>query len=188
MSVSLSRWCAGVAAASALATAQAALSLADTVSLAREQAPALQAQRSALDGAQSAQAAAATLPDPRLIVGVDNLPLSGPDRYALTRDSMTMQRIGLMQEVPNRAKRAAREAGAQARIERERAGLAAARLAVQRDAALAWLGVYYAERRATQLGELERENALLLQTLDARIAGGSALPADRTMADRKSVV
>lgn len=187
MSVSLSRWCAGVAAASALATAQAALSLADTVSLAREQAPALQAQRSALDGAQSAQAAAATLPDPRLIVGVDNLPLSGPDRYALTRDSMTMQRIGLMQEVPNRAKRAAREAGAQARIERERAGLAAARLAVQRDAALAWLGVYYAERRATQLGELERENALLLQTLDARIAGGSALPADRTMAHQEAL-
>lgn len=187
MSVSLSRWCAGVAAASALASAQAALSLADTISLAREQAPALQAQRSALDGAQSAQAAAATLPDPRLIVGVDNLPLSGPDRYALTRDSMTMQRIGLMQEVPNRAKRAAREAGAQARIERERAGLVAARLAVQRDAALAWLGVYYAERRATQLGELERENALLLQTLDARIAGGSALPADRTMAHQEAL-
>ena len=50
----------------------------------------------------------------------------------------------------------ARAAGAQARVERERAMLAVAQLAVQRDAALAWLSVFFAERRATQLGELDR--------------------------------
>ena len=85
---------------------------------------------------------------------------------------MTMQRIGLMQEVPNRAKREAREAGAQARVERERAMLAVVQLAVQRDAALAWLAAHYAERRVAQLAELERENRLLQDTLDARIAAG----------------
>ena len=54
-------------------------------------------------------------------------------------------------------------------------------LTVRRDAALAWLAVYYAEDRAAQLSGLERENRLLQDTLDARIASGQALPAERTM-------
>ena len=161
--------------------ASAGLSFDETTRLAREQAPALQAQRSALDGAQALLPAAATLPDPRLIVGLDNLPVTGADRFSTTADFMTMQRIGLMQEVPNAAKREARTAGAQARIERERALLAVTELTVRRDAALAWLAVYYAEDRAAQLSGLERENRLLQDTLDSRIASGQALPAERTM-------
>ncbi|MBE7417945.1 MAG: TolC family protein [Ideonella sp.] len=166
----------------AFGPAHAGLSLHEAMRLAQQRSPALAAQHSAVDGAQAMQVAAGTLPDPRLTVGVDNLPLRGADRYTLTRDSMTMQRIGLMQEVPNRAKRAARVASAQARAERERTLLAVAQLAVQRDAALAWLAVLFAERRVDQLGELERENRLLQDTLDARIAAGRALPAERTAA------
>ena len=161
--------------------ANAGLSFDETTRLARDQAPALQAQRNALDGAQAVLPAAATLPDPRLIVGLDNLPVTGADRFSTTADFMTMQRIGLMQEVPNAAKREARTAGAQARIERERALLAVTELTVRRDAALAWLAVYYAEDRAAQLSGLERENRLLQDTLDSRIASGQALPAERTM-------
>ena len=161
--------------------ANAGLSFDETTRLARDQAPALQAQRNALDGAQAVLPAAATLPDPRLIVGLDNLPVTGADRFSTTADFMTMQRIGLMQEVPNAAKREARTAGAQARIERERALLAVTELTVRRDAALAWLAVYYAEDRAAQLSGLERENRLLQDTLDARITSGQALPAERTM-------
>ena len=161
--------------------ANAGLSFDETTRLARDQAPALQAQRNALDGAQAVLPAAATLPDPRLIVGLDNLPVTGADRFSTTADFMTMQRIGLMQEVPNAAKREARTAGAQARIERERALLAVTELTVRRYAALAWLAVYYAEDRAAQLSGLERENRLLQDTLDARITSGQALPAERTM-------
>lgn len=163
-------------------TASAALSFDEATRLAREQAPALQAQRSALDGAQALLPAAATLPDPRLIVGLENLPVTGPERFSTTADFMTMQRIGVMQEVPNAAKREARAAGAQARVERERAMLAVTELTVRRDAALAWLAVYFAEDRAAQLSGLERENRLLQDTLDARIASGQALPAERTLA------
>lgn len=179
-----------LAAAALLVTwpaAHAGLSLADTVRLARDQAPALLAQQHALDGAQSAQRAAGTLPDPKLGVGVENYPVGGPDRYSLTRDFMTMQRIALMQDVPNRAKRAARESLAQARVERERAMLAAAQLNVHRDATLAWLAVHFAERRLAPLAELERENQLLQATLDARIAGGRAMPADATMARQEAL-
>jgi len=167
--------------------AHAGLSLDEAGRLAREQAPTLAAQQLALAGAQAAQPAAATLPDPRLTLGVENLPISGADRFSLTRDFMTMQRIGVMQEVPNRAKRAARAAGAQARVERERATLTVTQLAVQREAALAWLGVYFAERRAAQLGDLERENRVLQDTLDARIASGKAMPAEHTMARQEAL-
>ncbi|MGZ5157437.1 MAG: TolC family protein [Caldimonas sp.] len=168
--------------------ASAGLSFDEATRVAREQAPSLLAQQSALAGAQAARPAAAALPDPRLTVGVDNLPISGQDRLSLTRDFMTMQRIGLMQEVPNRAKREARAAGAEARVERERAMLAVVRLAVQREASLAWLAVYFAERRAAQLTDLEHENRILVDTLDARIASGKAMPAERTMARQESLL
>jgi outer membrane protein TolC len=100
---------------------------------------------------------------------------------------MTMQRIGLMQEVPNRAKREARTAGATAKAQRERATLTAAELAVRRDAGLAWLAVFFAEKRALQLAELERENRLLQETLEARVAAGRAMPAERTMARQEAL-
>jgi cobalt-zinc-cadmium efflux system outer membrane protein len=168
-------------------SSHAALSLDEATRLAREQAPSLLAQQHVLSGAQAMQPAAASLPDPRLTVGVDNLPISGADRFSLTRDFMTMQRIGVMQEVPNRAKRESRAMGAQARVERERAMLAVAQLAVQREAALAWLGVHFAERRVAQLRELERENQVQQDTLDARIASGKAMPAERTMARQEAL-
>ena len=167
--------------------ASAALSFVETTALARDQAPSLMAQRNAVAGAQALRPAATTLPDPRLIVGVDNLPVTGADKFSLTRDFMTMQRFGLMQEVPNRAKREARAAGADARLQRELALLTVAQLSVQRDAALAWLAVYFAERRVARLDELERENRVLIDTLDARIASGQALPAERMMARQESL-
>jgi outer membrane protein TolC len=169
------------------ALANAGLSLDEATRLAADQAPSLAAQRSALAGAEAGQPAAATLPDPRLSVGIDNLPISGADRFSLTRDFMTMQRIGLMQDIPNRAKRDARAAGAQARVERERALLTVAQLAVQREAALAWLGVHFAEARAARLVALERENRVLIDTLDARIATGKAMPAEMTMARQETL-
>jgi len=165
----------------------AGLSFEQATQLARDQAPALIAQRSALAGAQATLPAAATLPDPRLTLGVDNLPISGADRLSLTRDGMTMQRIGLMQEVPNQAKRDARASGAQARVAREQAALEVARLAVQRESALAWLAVYYTEQRLGQFTALDTENRVLLDTLGPRIAVGKAMPADHVMARQEAL-
>ena len=174
-------------AAFAASASAAGLGFDEAQRLARDQAPSLLAQRAALDGALAAQPAAGTLPDPRLNLGVDNLPVSGPDAWSLTRDFMTMQRIGLMQEVPNRAKRDAREAAAGARVQRERALLAAVQLAVQREAALAWLAAWFAQARVARLSELERENEILLATLAARVASGRAMPSDQTMARQEAL-
>ena len=156
----------------------AGLSFERALSVAVTQAPQLDARRAAVDGAGSAQTSAGQLPDPRLAVGIENLPITGADRYSTTRDFMTMKRIGVAQEVPNADKRRARGEAAEARTARERAALEVDRLAVQRDTALAWLARHFAERRLANLAALERENTLLQETIATRIASGQALPAD----------
>ena len=177
----------GVAVTAGASAAHAGVGYDEALRLASERAPSLVAQQAALAGARSLAPAAATLPDPKLAVGIENLPINGPDRWSLGREGMTMQRIGVMQEVPNRAKRQARSELAQARIERERATLAAAELVVRREAGLAWIGLHYAQARLEPLAELDRENRLLLETVDARIASGSAMPAERTMARQETL-
>ncbi|MBK7614870.1 MAG: TolC family protein [Vitreoscilla sp.] len=167
--------------------AQAALNFDDTAAVALAQAPALHNQQLAVDSAQTARTAAATLPDPRLAVGVENLPIAGMGRYSAVADGMSMQRIALMQDMPNAAKREARAAGAEAKAAREQAMLVVTRLGIQRDAQLAWLGVHFAERKLAQLSELERESQLLLNTLDAHIASGKAMPADKLMARQEAL-
>ncbi len=185
--------CAGrlaVAAACALpagALHAAGLSYAEALALARDHAPLLRQQQAQLAGSNAARSGVERLPDPRLALGIEYLPIAGADRFSTTRDTATMQRLALAQEVPNRAKREARAASAQARIERDRAQLAAGRAAVQRDAALAWLELYHAERRAALLSEFRAENRLLQTTLGARIAAASAMPADLTLARQEAL-
>ncbi|KQW02899.1 hypothetical protein ASC87_00665 [Rhizobacter sp. Root1221] len=158
------------------------LSLPQALLLAEQRAPSLVARQSAFDSAQVARPAAGHLPDPKLTIGVDNYPVSGPDRFSWNRDSMTMRRVGLMQDVPNAAKRAAQRDGAEAKAAREQALWQAERLAVRREAAAAWINRHYAERKLAEFAVLERENQVLQQTLAVRIATGKSMPADATMA------
>ncbi|MCW7541444.1 TolC family protein [Aquabacterium sp. A7-Y] len=165
----------------------APLSFEQALALAEERAASLQARRSAVEGTQQARVAAGQLPDPQLAVGVENYPVSGPERFSWNRESMTMRRIGVMQEVPNAAKRAAQRDAAEAVAERERAMLEADRLAVRREAALAWLASHFAERKLTVFTVLERENQVLQDTLAARVAAGTAMPADALMARQETL-
>ena len=81
-----------------------ALEFAEARHIAEQQSPRVTAQLLQINAVESAQKAAGSLPDPKFSVGLENFPISGMDRWSLTRESMTMQRLALMQEVPNRAK------------------------------------------------------------------------------------
>lgn len=166
----------------------APLTLQDALALAEQRAPVLQARQAAIDGAVQGRTAAGRLPDPKLAVGVENYPVSGADRFSWNRESMTMRRVGVMQEVPNAAKRAAQRESAEARAERERAMLDAERLTVRREVSIAWLAQHYAERKHRLFSSLERENQVLQGTLAARIAGGTAMPADALMARQEALM
>lgn len=140
--------------------------------IAMARAPSLQARIASLQGATALQTSAAQLPDPKLGIGIDSLPVNGQNRGSLTRDDFTQRQIGWEQDVPNRAKRAARSEAAAARTEREQALLQAEQLAVRREAGLAWLARYYADKRLMLFGELNSHHSLLRQTAPAQLVAG----------------
>ena len=127
------------------------------------------------------------MPDPKLIIGIDNLPIEGPDRYTLNRDSMTMRRIGLMQEVPNGDKRLARRQLAEASMTRAEAEQRAMQLEIKRQTAVSWLDVYYAERSVGLFDQLDRQIEMLRSTVQSLIAGGSAQPGELLQADQEAL-
>ncbi len=122
------------------------LSLEDALRAGVAQAPRLAAQRHALSAAASQVGRAGELPDPRLKLGLENLPVTGTGRYRYDADFMTSRTIGIAQDFPNSAKRAARSERAERRQDLEAANLAAQSAAVQREIAAAWLEVHYAEQ------------------------------------------
>jgi outer membrane protein TolC len=156
--------------------------------LALERAPMLAARQASLDAAGHLRTSADQLPDPKLLLGIDNFPISGPERFSLSREPMTQRNVGWMQDVPSAAKRAARAQLADARTERERALMVAESLAIRREVALAWIARHYAERQLALFGTLDDENRLLRQTVDARVAAGNAMPVDSTMARQDALM
>jgi outer membrane protein TolC len=121
---------------------------------------------------------AGRLPDPQLIIAIENLPVSGAERWSLTREAMTMRKVGLMQALPNGAQRRAAADAARALAERALAEQRVRQLQIRRDTALAWLERHYLERRGALLDALLRENALFDASIAAQLAAGRVLPAD----------
>ena len=148
----------------------------EAVTRAVEDAPSVRASEAKVQASQSAAIAADQLPDPTINVALENYPISGPPAFSFTREGMTMERIGVEQAFPNPAKRRARAQRAQADIGLAEAGQAAEAQSVQVQTALAWIDLYYAERRLGQLDRLIESLDDLQSTVSARLASGSARP------------
>lgn len=178
------RWWATAAMAAALSvpawagTPDEPLSLREAVALAAARSQQLVASRASTASSRNMAIAAGQLPDPVLKFGVDNLPLNGADRLSLSRDFMTMRRIGVMQELPGAQKRQLRTE----RFERE-ADLSVAQgqmsLAnLQRDTALAWIERYYTQQiRDLVLRQIE-ETRLQVQAAESGFGIGRSSQAD----------
>lgn len=164
----------------ALATVAQAqtLSLPDAQRRAVERSRQLAAQDLAISASREMATAAGQLPDPVLKLGVDNLPVEGPDRYSFTRDFMTMRRIGIMQELTRGAKRELRARRFEREAEKSLAEKSAALAAIQRDTALAWLERYYAEAMTAVLREQIAQARLEVQAAEAAYRGARAGQSD----------
>lgn len=162
----------------AASAAETALSLTEALSIADRESSLLAAQRSAISAAEETTASARELPDPKLKFGIDNLPADGPDRYSLTRDFMTMRKIGVTQEFVRDEKREIKGRRAENELQRERALLDDARAALRRDVAMPWLERYFAERMAAVVDEQYAETDLQRESLQAGLRAGKAQPAD----------
>ena len=123
-------------------------------------------------------AAAERLPDPVLKVGVDNVPVDGPDRFSTTRDFMTQRRIGLMQDLTRADKRRLRAERFEREADRTSAEKTAAAAAIERDTAVAWLERYYAEAMAGLVAEQEQQAGQEVAAAEAAYRGGRGAQAD----------
>ena len=168
-----------IAAPSSLSISQSlSLSLTEAQRLATANAPQLTAQSAALRAAQQSRIGAEQLADPKLIIGIDNLPVDGADRYSVARDFMTMRKIGFMQEFTRSEKLQLRGSRADAEIRKEAALLSVAEVNLRRDVALAWIDRYFAERQRALLMEMSRESELQITATTAALAGGKGMAAD----------
>ena len=156
----------------------AALTLDQALLLAEREAPSLTAQAANVQAARHAAVPAGELPDPKLTLGVQSLPIEGDDRGRFDREPMTMQMIGLMQEVPSRAKRHARVEAAEAGVLSAAAQERVERLRVRRQTALAWIAARAVEEKLSLFNDLYGENELLAKAVRASIAAGRGQAAD----------
>ncbi|MDB6062758.1 MAG: hypothetical protein JWM78_2861 [Verrucomicrobiaceae bacterium] len=172
------------------------LDFATALQLAEHNTPQLAAESNKIAAARAAAIPANALPDPKLLVGVENVPISGAERGNLNSDFMTMEKIGVMQEFTNADKRHARADIANATVARAVAEQLVTRQKIRADVAQAWLQRFYLEQQRAVLDALQRENNLLQQAVDAQLASGKANSADAllpreealTVADRRDAL
>jgi len=154
------------------------LSFSTVIQLVRRNSVELAVQDANVDAARANAIAAGRLLDPKLAVGIENLPASGDDQWRINRDFMTMRKVGVMQEFPGYGKRQAQREAANAEVDKEQAERRIQLAINSRAAAAAWIDRYYIERRLAVLDEFDRENELLLSSVKAQLVAGKSKSAD----------
>jgi outer membrane protein TolC len=156
------------------AAAEPPLSLAEALKLAVARSQQLVSQRAMVDAAREMAIPAGELPDPKLKAGVENVPTQGQDAWSLTRDFMTMSKIGLMQEFPGGEKRRLKTVRVERDAERGTAVIEATTLSIERDAATAWVTQRFAHAGEQVVSAQLAEAELNAKTLEAAYRAGKA--------------
>ncbi len=159
------------------------LTFAETLAVAESRSPAALAKELEREAFLEEAAAARTRPDPTLIVGVDNLPVTSGDRFRFDRDDMTMKSVGIAQELTRRSKRNARAAAIAARASVSAAERALVITRVQAEAAQSWFDLHFAQAARAELGRLRKEAELDLAAARAAYAGGNAGQCEQARTD-----
>lgn len=122
--------------------------------------PALRAARARIEAARARVTPAGLLPDPVLMAGVQNFPVSEPG----FSDFMTMKMIGIGQNLPYPGKLTLRRQAARREVEAAEAGLAAVARQVERDVRSAYYELSFVEQA---IEVVERNQAILVQFIRA---------------------
>ena len=187
MRVALLGTVAGLLSVSSRVFGAEAMTLAEAQRRALEIAPQVAGQSAAIRASREMAIAAGRRPDPELKLGVDNLPINGPDRFSLGNDFMTMRRIGVMQEFTSKGKLSSRTARYEREAEKSEAEMQAAIATVQRETAIAWLESYYADAMANAIADQRRESQREVEAAEAYYRAGRGSQAD-VFASRGAVV
>lgn len=163
---------------SPIAALAAPLGINDARELALKEQPLLSSQEAEIIAAQESAVAAGQLPDPKLNAALRDYPVTGSDALSIRRDNFTMFTVGVMQEFPHEEKRkllSNREMLAAGKASQE---LDLTRRTIARDAALAWLDVYYPEQAKVLIRELEREAEVQIESAEIGYRAGRKNQAD----------
>lgn len=167
--------------------AETPLSLAEAVRIAVAQSPQLASQQAMIRSAREMKTPAGELPDPKILAGFENVPTSGADAWSLTRDSMTMTRIGVMQDFPRAEKRELRVRRAEREAAKGEAQLVANVASVQREATGAWLAAHYAQATEQVISEQIAETELAVSTAQAAYRAGKGTQAELVALQASSI-
>jgi outer membrane protein TolC len=155
-----------------------ALTLEAAVQQALQRSPGHQAAESATQASRESAMQAGQLPDPMLKLGIDNLPVEGPDRWSLTRDFMTMRRIGIEQQWVSSTKRAARTERADQMVAMQEAEALMHAADIREQTAQAWIQMRHAQRSLAYAMQLAQHTADDLAAVQATQRGGKGSAAD----------
>ncbi|RJF92773.1 TolC family protein [Noviherbaspirillum saxi] len=159
-------------------TTSSGLTLAEALRHATARSLQLVAQDRSASASLEMATAARQLPDPVLRGGIENLPVSGADRFSLTGDAMTMRRIGVSQEFTGSDKRRLRADRFTRESEKMLAEKDLAAAAIERDTALVWFDVYYAETMASVIASQREQAKAEIVAAESSYRGGTGSQAD----------
>jgi outer membrane protein TolC len=168
----------GLVVSSTVYADESPLTLAEAQRVAVLRSTQLEASRLGVTASKALAIAAGERPDPVAKIGLENLPINGPERFSLQRDFMTMRSVGFMQEITRPSKLRARAAESEEAVRLAEAKEVQTVVEIRRDSALAWLNRYYAEAdERTLLQQLEPAR-LEVTAAEAAYRGGSGTAAD----------
>jgi len=162
------------------------LTLGEAQRVAETRSAQLASQRSMIEASREMTGPARELPDPKLVAGVENVPVSGMDRWSF-RDPMSMGRVGVMQEFPRAEKRELRAERALREAQKGEVGLEAAALGVRREAAVAWFNLRYARMAERVVAAQIAQAELVVTTTSASYRAGKAPQADLLAAQAMAI-
>lgn len=137
----------------------------------------LSASRHQINALDNRADSAMQLPDPKLKFGIENLPVGGNNDRRFTREGMTMQRIGIMQDYVSSSKRERKADTLRAESRQVAASTQSIRARLQRDTALAWMEVAIGEQNVRQTEKLVDESQRQIGVQRGGVSSGSTLPA-----------
>lgn len=172
---SLSLWLGGVLFAVSVSAANAAeFSLQQTLNAAENYSAELSANRNQSDALNAMADSARELPDPKLKFGIENVPVQGSNSHRFTREGMTMQRIGIMQEYVSEDKRDRKAETILAQSASSAAKAEVIRTTLQRATAQAWLDLALSQKVLATAQKLVDETERQVDVQKATVASGSS--------------
>ncbi|MFP4896043.1 TolC family protein [Paraburkholderia sp. EG304] len=167
-----------ILASAAVHAQNASFTLEAALQSATDRSAAMQAAQASERASSEAAVKAGQLPDPTLKAGIDNLPVTGPQKFTIGQDFMTMRRIGIEQEWVSGEKRQLRSTLANQMVGREHDGYLLQLANVRQQTAGAWLNAVYAKKAVSLQQELQGHMSHELAATKASYRGAKATAAD----------